>query len=237
MLLESEDWVWAACAVRAEIVTMTLGLGILVPSWNRLIHLLELYLLSLEMFAVWLSLPFLLVSNCAHPWTLGRALRRNIPCLCNSLSLSNSPGIGAPFPFSRVYLRAWRQGKPRWGWPGSHVLHQQGRVNILRTIPIPSQCLRLSEQRVLPEDGICVLEIHFCGKQVPDSVFIFTSHVQFIYFHTFKWGLLVRAPLRDFREWVWVCYWQQFSLSLVKNLHLDVACIYFFTIIYLEYWF
>lgn len=162
-------------------------------------------------------------------------MRRNIPCLYNSLSLPNSPGIGATFPFSSAYLRACRQGKPSLGWPGSQLLHQQERADMLRTIPVTSQCLRLSEQHVLHEDGIWVLEIRFCGKQVPDSVFIFTSHVQFIYFHTFTWGLLVRAPLRDFRKWVWVCYRQQFSLSLVKNTHLEVACIYFFTIIYLEY--
>lgn len=125
MLLESEDWVWAARAVRAEVVTMTLGLGILVPSWNRPIRLLELHLLSLEMLAAWLSLPFLLVSKCAHPWTLGRALRRNIPCLYNSLSLPNSPGIGAPFPFSSVYLRACRQASQ--GWAGQDLSYSTGK--------------------------------------------------------------------------------------------------------------
>lgn len=63
------------------------------------------------------------------------------------------------------------QGRPRLSQPGSRLLHQQERANTPRRSPVTSQRLRLPEQHVLtpsmllPEDGICVLDIISVGSK------------------------------------------------------------------------
>lgn len=89
---------------------MTLGLGILSLHEDP-VYLPELRVLSLEMFAIWLSLPVLSRSTRAHPGTLGSASRRKNPCLRLSLSFPRSLGTHAPCLFSRVHLRVWRQSR------------------------------------------------------------------------------------------------------------------------------
>lgn len=94
------------------------------------------------------------------------------------------------------------------GWAGRDLVYSTSK----KESTYPGQFLRLSEQHVVrppmllwlifPEDGICVLEVHFRGKQVPGCasvtthVSIFPGQVQFTYFHTFKWGPPVRGLTR-----------------------------------------
>nr|KAF6480906.1 hypothetical protein HJG59_010700 [Molossus molossus] len=75
----------------------------------------------------------------------------------------------------------------------------------------------------LAEEGIFVLEIvPEGGAAVANHVSIFKSQVQFIHFHTFKWGLLVRG-LTGISESGFGCAIDSNSLSLVKNVHLALT--------------
>lgn len=96
----------------------------------------------------------------------------------------------------------------------------------------------LTPSMPLPKDGICVLEIISVGSK-PLALLLsqtMSPSLQaklFMHFHTFKWEPVV-IGLPGISEWVWVCYWQQVSRSLVKNTHLAVACTHLFTFISFE---
>ena len=77
-------------------------------------------------------------------------------CMSNGMTEENGENPSFHFlpfipqaPFSSVYLRAWRQPRPRLDGPGCHALHQPGRADTWRAMPTTSQCLNSSEKNAV----------------------------------------------------------------------------------------
>ena len=127
--------------------------------------------------------------------------------------------LGIHAPFSRVYLRARRQCRPRLDEPGCRVPRQPGRADTQRTIPVTSQCLNLSERNVVrPSTLLWCKRCHLCTWNLcpwAASSWLCFYHkpclhlwqpctVYFIFTHTH--GGTGQGPHRDLWEWIWACY-------------------------------
>lgn len=156
------------------------------------------------MFNVWLSRPVLLFRTCAHTSTLGRALRRENPCLHLFPFTSQFPRHQCPDSFPQGLSQSMKTRHAVVGPARMPFTPPEGRVNALRTIPVTFQHLRVSEKNVVrpsihasvsyppwtchpwtsnpspweASPRLCVYRkprLHLCG---PSSV----------YFHVYKWG-------------------------------------------------